>query len=180
MGCDVLSLWSRKLPYNLSCELSRLHIQLPLIKGVVLCSFTKSWFCFWGCTITCSVVRKSHSFSHYLHYCNTFLPGLTQTARLVPGLIKATFRKKQCVVIGYLSQCVVIGEQLRQYFSIASPLTRTASSSILPYQFRPREYWTRGSCRTFARTDIARHIKVVMLLLLFWLNHVLDRMSKTA
>ncbi len=32
---------------------------------------------------------------------------------------------------------------------------------------RPREYWTRGSRRTFARTDVARHIRVVMLLL-FW------------
>ncbi len=45
------------------------------------------------------------------------------------------------------------------------PLAKTASSSILPYQFRPREYW--GSHRIFACTDIARHIKVVMLLLLF-------------
>ncbi len=33
--------------------------------------------------------------------------------------------------------------------------------------FRPREYWTRESRRTFARTDIARHIRVVTLLVFF-------------
>ncbi len=31
----------------------------------------------------------------------------------------------------------MIGEPLRQCFSIAPPLTKTASSSILPYQFEP-------------------------------------------
>ncbi len=56
--------------------------------------------------------------------------------------------------------------KIRQRFRTAPPLTKTASLSILPYKFKPREYWTRGSCRTFARTDIARHIKVVMLLFL--------------
>ncbi len=73
------------------------------------------------------------------------------------------FPKTKCVVIGLLSQCVVIGKQLRLRFSIA--LTIVTSSEILPYQCRPREYW--GSRRTFASTDIAKHNKVVMLLLFF-------------
>ncbi len=33
---------------------------------------------------------------------------------------------------------------------------------------RPWEYWTKGLCRTFACMHIARHIKVVMLFLLFF------------
>ncbi len=40
-------------------------------------------------------------------------------------------------------------------------------------RFRPWEYWTRGSRRTFARTDMEQHIRVVTLLLFcfFWLIH---------
>ncbi len=39
--------------------------------------------------LSCSVVRKTHYFSHNLHYYNNSLPSLTQTTRLVPGLMKA-------------------------------------------------------------------------------------------
>ncbi len=63
---------------------------------------------------------------------------------------RSAFRKTECAVIGWLSHCVVIGEQLRQSFSIAPPLAKT------------RGYWTRGLRRTFARTDIARHPRPVI------------------
>ncbi len=45
--------------------------------------------------LSCLVVRKSHYFSHNLHYYNTFLPSLTQTAQLVPGLMKARLPKNE-------------------------------------------------------------------------------------
>ncbi len=45
--------------------------------------------------LSCLVVRKSHYFSHNLHYYNTFLPSLTQTARLVLGLMKARLPKNE-------------------------------------------------------------------------------------
>ncbi len=61
--------------------------------------FYKVLILFWGCTRTrehsCLVVRKSHYFSHNLHYYNTFLPSLTQTTRLVPGLMKARLPKNE-------------------------------------------------------------------------------------
>ncbi len=90
--------------------------------------FTKSWFCW--------VVWKSHYFSHNVHYYNTSLPSLTPTTRLVLGLMKA--RLPKYVVLWLVSSLDSV---------IAPPLI---SSSILPYQFRPREYWTRGPW-TFAR-----------------------------
>ncbi len=34
-----------------------------------------------------NMLSKTHNFSHNLHYYNTFLPSLAQTARLVPGLM---------------------------------------------------------------------------------------------
>ncbi len=34
-------------------------------------------------------------FSHHLHYYNTFLPSLAQTARFVLGLMKARFPKNE-------------------------------------------------------------------------------------
>ncbi len=40
--------------------------------------------------------------------------------------------------------------------------------------FRPQEYWTRGSRKTFTRTDIARHINVVICCFFCVQNHVLD------
>ncbi len=57
-------------------------------KGVLLCSFTKSWFCFGG-------VLEHALMLGGLHYYNTFLPSLTQTARLVPGLMKARLPKNE-------------------------------------------------------------------------------------
>ncbi len=39
--------------------------------------------------------KLSHYFSHNLHYYNTFLPSLTQTTRLVPGLMKARLPKNE-------------------------------------------------------------------------------------
>ncbi len=45
--------------------------------------------------LSCLVVRKSHYFSHDLHYYNTFLPSLEQTALLVLGLIKARLPKNE-------------------------------------------------------------------------------------
>ncbi len=83
-------------------------------------------------------------------------------------------------ILQYLSSQPDTNSLISSWFDEGPPLAKTAISSILPYHSRPREYWTRGSCRTFGRTDIARHIKVVtllLLLLLFWLNHVLDRIS---
>ncbi len=53
---------------------------------------------FWGCTRTCSHAPWFENriiFSHNLHYYNTFLPCLTQTARLVPGLMKAHLPKNE-------------------------------------------------------------------------------------
>ncbi len=46
------------------------------LKGVLLCSFTKSWFCFgvYENILSCSVVRKSHYFSHYLHLLQYLSP----------------------------------------------------------------------------------------------------------
>ncbi len=127
--------------------------------------FYKVLILFWGVLEhALMVVWKLNDFSHNLHYYNIFLPSLTQTARLVPGLIKAHLTKNE-MCCDWLAVPVRCDEQLRWRFSIALPLAKTASSSILPYQFRPREYWSRGLRRTFARTDIARHIKVVMLLL---------------
>ncbi len=43
-----------------------------------------------GCTRTCSHAwwLEKHYFSHNLHYYNTFLPSLAQTAQLVAGLMK--------------------------------------------------------------------------------------------
>ncbi len=38
---------------------------------------------------------KKHYFSHNFHYYNTFLPSLTQTAWLVPGLMKARLLKNE-------------------------------------------------------------------------------------
>ncbi len=60
--------------------------------------FYKVLILFWGCTRTCSHAwwfENRISFSHNLHYYNTFLPSLTQTARLVPGLIKARLPKNE-------------------------------------------------------------------------------------
>ncbi len=137
------------------------------LKGILLCSFTKSCFCFGGVLehiLSCLVVQKSHYFSHNLHYYNISLPSLTQMAPLVLGLMKARLPKTKmgCDWLAVPVRC-------DWHFSIAPPLARTACSSILPYQFRSWENLTRGSCRTFARTDISRHIKVVMLLLLLFL-----------
>ncbi len=145
--------------------------------------FYKVLILFWGCTRTYSHVWwfENHIIFHIIYIITTpFSPAWHKRLDQFRIWWRPTFRKKTCVVIGWLSQCVVIGEQLRRRFSIAPPLARTASSSILPYQFRPREYWTRGSCRTFACTDIARHIKVVMLLFFLGINQVLDGMSTTA
>ncbi len=59
--------------------------------------FYKVLILFWGCTRTYSHAlrfEKSHYFSHYY---NTSLPNLTQTTRLVPGLMKARLPKnKMC------------------------------------------------------------------------------------
>ncbi len=115
----------------------------------------------------CRVIWLWHKFSHNLHYYNTFLPSLAQTARLVPGLMKARLPKNEICCNWLAAQCFVIGEQLRWRFSIAPPLSRTASSSILPYQLIPREYWTKGSRRNFVCTDIAIHIRVITLLFSF-------------
>ncbi len=41
------------------------------------------------------VIRKLHYFSHNLHYYNNSLPSLTQTTRLVPGLMKARLLKNE-------------------------------------------------------------------------------------
>ncbi len=40
------------------------------LKGVLLCSFTKSWFCFGGVLEHALVLEESYSFSHNLHYYN--------------------------------------------------------------------------------------------------------------
>ncbi len=45
--------------------------------------------------LSCLVNRKSHYFSHNLYYYNTFPPSLTQTTRLVPGLMKARLPKNE-------------------------------------------------------------------------------------
>ncbi len=60
--------------------------------------FYKVLILFWGCTRTCSHARwfkNLHYSSHNLHYYNTFLPSLTQTARLVLGLMKARLLKNE-------------------------------------------------------------------------------------
>ncbi len=56
------------------------------IKGVLLCSFIKSWFCFGGVLEHALMLggSKNALFSHNLHYYNTSLPSLAQT-RLVPA-----------------------------------------------------------------------------------------------
>ncbi len=117
--------------------------------------------------LSCLVFRKLHNFSQFtLLQC--LFPQPNTNVSISSGFDEGLPCEKRNVLwLVSCSQCVVIGEQLRRCFSTAPPLAKTASSSILPYQFRPREYWARGSCRNFACTDIARHIKVVMLLLMF-------------
>ncbi len=121
---------------------------------------------FWRCTRTCSHAPWFENriiFSHNLHYYNTFLPCLTQTARLVPSLMKAKPSEKRNVL--WLVSCPSALWLAKSLDGVtAPPLTKTATSSILPYKFRPRAYRTRGTC-----TDTARHIKVVLLLLLLFL-----------
>ncbi len=89
MACEYLS--------SLSCLIAH--------KGVQLCSFTKSWFCFEGVLEHALMLggSKLHYFSHNLHYYNTFLPSLTQTARLVPGLMKARLPKNEMFIYLYYS-----------------------------------------------------------------------------
>ncbi len=123
----------------------------------------------------CLVVggSKITVFSHNVHYYNTFLPSLTQTARLVSGFMKARLLKNE-ICCDWLA--VPVHCDWRTANQYCPTPYQNRKLSILPYQFRSRDYWTRGSRRTFAFTDIARHIKTTLLLLFFWLNHVLDRM----
>ncbi len=68
--------------------------------------FYKVLILFWGCTRTCSHARWFENliiFPHNLHYYNTSLPSLTQTARLVLGLMKA--RPPKCFMC---SNCLAV------------------------------------------------------------------------
>ncbi len=59
--------------------------------------FYKVLILFWG-VIENALMRggsKIALFSHHLHYYNTFLLSLAQTARLVLGLMKARFPKNE-------------------------------------------------------------------------------------
>ncbi len=119
--------------------------------------------------LSCLVIRKRAYFSHNLHYHNTFLPSLTNNS-ISSGFDEGPPSEKRNVL--WLVSCpsaLWLANSLGGFQYCPAPCqNKTASSSILPYQFRPREYWTRGLCRTFARTDIARHIKVVILLFYFF------------
>ncbi len=101
--------------------------------------------------------------------------------QLVPGLMKARLPKNEmcCDWLAVPVRCDWrTAYTVFQYCPAPCQNSKYVNIAII----QTREYWTRGSRRTFARTDIARHFKVVMFLLLFffWLNHVLDRMSTTA
>ncbi len=131
--------------------------------------FTKSWFCFGGVLEHALMLGDSK--------IALFFTSFTLLQYLSPqpdtnGSISSRFDKgppseKRYVL--WLVSCpsaLWLANSLDGVSVLPRPLPKTASSSILLYQFRPREYWTRGSRRTFALMDIARHIKVLMLLLL--------------
>ncbi len=69
--------------------------------------------------LSCLVVRKSHYFSHNLYYYSTFLPSLTQTTLLVPGLKKAGNTGKQLCSPNKLF--VVVLEKGFNFFNEISP-----------------------------------------------------------
>ncbi len=78
----------------------------------------------------------------------------------------------KCVVIGQLSQCIVIGERC---FSATMPLTKAASLSILLYP-ENIEHEDRADP---LHARILQDIKVETLLFFFGLNHVLYGISTT-
>ncbi len=108
---------------------------VPHFKGVLLCSFTKSWFCF-GSVLEHALmlgVPKTHYFSHNLHYYNTFLPSLEQTARLVPVLKKAHLPKKRNVL--WLVSCALwLVNSLDSVSILPRPFPKQDG---LLYQFKP-------------------------------------------
>ncbi len=159
-------------------------------KGVLLCSFTKSWFCFGGVLEHALILGGSKNALFFTQF--TLLQYLSPqpgtNGSISSGFDEGPPSEKRNVL--WLVSCPIalwLANSLDDVSVLPRPLPKQQAISIhidILYlcQFRPREYWTRGSRRTFARTDIARHIRVVTLLLFFGggLNHVLDTMSKTA
>ncbi len=91
--------------------------------------------------LSCLVVQKSHYFSHNLHYYNTFLPSLTQTTRLVPGLMKARLLKKRNVL--WLVSCpsaLWLANSLDVVSILPRPLPKQQGRQYCHIRFRPREY----------------------------------------
>ncbi len=77
---------------------------------------------------------------HIIYIYNTFVHSLTQTTRLVPGLMKARLPKIEmfCDWLAVPVHCDWrTAQMVFQYCPVPS---KTASSSILAYQFRPRKY----------------------------------------
>ncbi len=138
------------------------------LKGVLLCSFTKSWFSFGRVLEHDPMLRwfKNRIIFHIIYIIIIALSPACHNDSISSRFDEDPPSEILNVLWLVIFPIALWLAKLRWHFSTALPLAKTASSSILPYQFRSREYWTRELCRTFARTDIARHIKVVMLLLL--------------
>lgn len=79
---------------------------------------------------SCLVVLKKHYFSHNLCYYN--LSSQPGTNNLISsGFDEGSLTKKaKRFVIGSLSQCIVIGEQLRWCFSTATPSSSEAGKHL--------------------------------------------------
>ncbi len=150
------------------------------VKGVLLCSFTKSWFVL-GCTRTCSHAWwfENRIIFHIIYIITTPLsPAWHKTTRLVPRFDEGPLSKKLNVL--WLVSCPRELWLVNSWDGItAPPLARTASSQYFYNNSDPENIEQEDHAEPL-HTDIARHINLVTLLLLFWLNQVLNRMSTTA
>ncbi len=126
--------------------------------------------------LSCLVVGKSHYFSRHLNYYNTFLPSLTQTTGLVPGLMKARLPKNEMC-------CDWLAVPVRCDWQTAYLI------SVLPRPLPEQQVRQINSdLENIEQEDRAEplHARIMQDILkwycccCFWLNHDLDRMSTTA
>ncbi len=147
-------------------------------KGVLLCSFTKSWFCFGGVLkhalmLGGSKIALFFTLFTLLQYLS---PQPDTNDSISSRFDKApAFRKTKCVVIGWLFQCVVIGEQFRRRLSTAPPLAKTVSFFNIAISIQTSRILNRrivqnlctyGYCKTYESGNV----------IVFGLNQVLDGM----
>ncbi len=106
------------------------------VSGVLLCSFTKSWCCFGGCTRTCAHVVWKPNLSQIIYILQSLSTQPDTNDSISSGFDEAPPSEKLNVL--WLVSCPSALWLANSLDCVnALPLTKTASSSILRYQSRP-------------------------------------------